>query len=397
MLPILIIFGGMKPFCFLVVASVLAFSQGVRAQEASADDEYYDVYTLIRQGDALADKGKTAQAQVKYSAAQAALKKVKDDYPLWNQKVVQYRQGYLAMKLTALPAPAAPASASGGNGAAGDEMLPAANPDEPVAFKLKWQVGKRYVRKSEQSLQVEGVSSQSKPLTQSVQQRNDQTVSVLKARDGGGVELEMQEGGYKMLDSAGTWRDVQMGAGIHAKYLTDADGKIVSVEDLPDTLTELEKAVPGRAEELKKSLTESALKYEASMFEELLGKPVKIGETWTSRVDLPSLTTNTSPMQGVEVNCKFTGWAMHDKQKCAVIEFSVAASNLATGSDSKATEKDSGKVWFDPEQGMVVEMTLKREVSLTGNMPGGAATAGVPRHLVTVVTKKLAEVSDLAK
>jgi Tfp pilus assembly protein PilF len=95
--------------CFaLILALVLACAAGAGAGEA--DDQYIDIYKVIREADALNESGQTSQALAKYSQARGALLAFRKAYPDWNVLAVNYRLDYLASKMTAvsakLPAPA---------------------------------------------------------------------------------------------------------------------------------------------------------------------------------------------------------------------------------------------------------------------------------------------------
>jgi Flp pilus assembly protein TadD len=94
--------------CFAVVmALLLAFVAGARAGEA--DDQYIEIYKVIRQADALNEGGQPSQALAKYSEARAALQAFHKAYPDWNVVAVNYRLDYLASRMTVLslqlPAP----------------------------------------------------------------------------------------------------------------------------------------------------------------------------------------------------------------------------------------------------------------------------------------------------
>ena len=86
------------------------------AQGEGVDDKYVHVYFLIREADGLNETGQTRQAVTKYLEAQAALKDLQAVYPGWNDKVINYRLGYIASKLEPLavqaPAPSVPPKAT---------------------------------------------------------------------------------------------------------------------------------------------------------------------------------------------------------------------------------------------------------------------------------------------
>ena len=82
------------------------------ARGEGVDDKYVHVYFLIREADGLNESGQTRQAVVRYLEARTALKELQALYPGWNDKVVNFRLGYIASKLEPLashaPATTAP-------------------------------------------------------------------------------------------------------------------------------------------------------------------------------------------------------------------------------------------------------------------------------------------------
>lgn len=90
----------------LVVALLLVSLAGVRA--GGADDQYFDVYKLIREADALIDSGGASPALAKYNEALTALRNFQKVYPDWNAPAVNYRLGYLTEKVAGLSAKLAP-------------------------------------------------------------------------------------------------------------------------------------------------------------------------------------------------------------------------------------------------------------------------------------------------
>src|ERR1043165_3962082 len=72
------------------------------ARGQGVDDKYVHVYFLIREADSLNENGQTRQAVIKYLEARTALKELQSLYPGWNDKVVNFRLGYIASKLEPL-------------------------------------------------------------------------------------------------------------------------------------------------------------------------------------------------------------------------------------------------------------------------------------------------------
>jgi tetratricopeptide (TPR) repeat protein len=72
------------------------------ARAQAPEDAYVKVYYLIQEADSFNEKGETQQAVNKYLEAQSALRKLKTQYPDWNEKVVTFRLNYITAKLDPL-------------------------------------------------------------------------------------------------------------------------------------------------------------------------------------------------------------------------------------------------------------------------------------------------------
>lgn len=94
---------------FHVVRTLLAtlFLGGVllSATATENDDRYYKIYGIIEHADELSKGGQADKAKAKYAEAEKALKELKQNYPLYNPKLVNARLTYLANKITALSQP----------------------------------------------------------------------------------------------------------------------------------------------------------------------------------------------------------------------------------------------------------------------------------------------------
>jgi Flp pilus assembly protein TadD len=64
------------------------------------DDQYLRIYSLIQEGDGLKNSDQATRALAKYLEAQTALTSFQKVNPDWNSKVVNYRLGYLASRIT---------------------------------------------------------------------------------------------------------------------------------------------------------------------------------------------------------------------------------------------------------------------------------------------------------
>jgi len=92
---------------FALIA-VLLLAGALLLPASETDDKYYQIYGLIEQADAFGQGGQADKALVKYRAAEKELKALKQNYPLYNPKLVTTRLNYLAEKITTLAKPAEP-------------------------------------------------------------------------------------------------------------------------------------------------------------------------------------------------------------------------------------------------------------------------------------------------
>ncbi len=77
--------------------------------QADADDQYLMIYSLLQQGDNLADSGQPQRALTQYAEAQTELQQFQKVFPDWYPNIVNFRLKYLAEKIAdvtaSLPVP----------------------------------------------------------------------------------------------------------------------------------------------------------------------------------------------------------------------------------------------------------------------------------------------------
>lgn len=402
----------MKPLLAVMILTLLLLLPTARA--AGPDDDYIVIYTLIEQGDTLNDNGDLKAARAKYVEAQSELKQLQTDNPGWNVKAINYRLNYLTSKLaqpaTQAASTATTSSAIGSTSAAPDS----AQANEPMELKLKWDLGKRYVQRMEMTQGSEtALPGSPQPMKQETKQTQDVSLSVLKERDGGGRELEMEILGMMLVSKAGG-RDVlsfdskkdasgdagkpmapmlRKMVGTHVKFLTDASGNIEGVEGFKEVLDRISEGSSALEQGMIKGMfSEDHFKEMYSAAQGLPDKPVKIGDTWPLKVEMA-----LGPLGTVVLNSQYTfkGWERHNDHKSVLLEFTGV---LTTGSDSGAgggmtieNGKTSGKMWFDPALGMVIDTTAKQGMIIKVNAQGQSLTTKVN----STVSNKLVKIADL--
>jgi hypothetical protein len=417
----------MKPFLILVAAACLMSCAVARAQTTTPDDAYFDVYNLIHKAEALEDKGRIPQAHSNYIAADHALKSLQEDFPLWQNSVVKYRLDYLRTKIAETsgmpkPAPMTAPAPSGGtmkpNSMSGETVTPG-DSTEPVTMKIKWNVGKRY--HEQLSLGAQATTSGA-GATGSIDAKltQDFAISALKELDGGGRDLQVElldttvnanvdQQGQKLAfkyDSKNPGPDsatdplgplLKNIAGAKLSFLTDASGNIASVEGLEDFVKTVGGAGAADAEALIKGMpadmnAQLQSVQPGSAF--LPDNPVKVGDSWSR-----SMTTNNDQIGNLsaKITYTFSGWSQHDDHKCAVIEFSGSVrvkppETPATNTMPADVQADiSGKTWFDPDLGTIVETSAKPALKV--EVAGGVIKVSVKLD----ADCKLVDLADIAR
>jgi hypothetical protein len=410
----------MKSVLTFALMCLLAAAPALRADTLPPEDQYFNIYSLIVKADRLVEKGREQAARTNYLEAATELKRFQEDFPLWNAKVVKYRLDYLETKL-ASSEPATPGNAPHAPGHAGNPMGgmetagKSADEGKPVELKLRWQVGKRYEQKMDMTMDTDiAIPGQSQPMQQKMTMGEGYAISALKEREGGGQELELKVTGISMnmemggrslmsFDSKNPSGDaganpvagvMQKLADMHLKMLTDANGKVESIEGFKEFIDSMGGSdAPGGADAVKGMFSEDNFKQMASM-QGLPDHPVKVGDTWPfkTEISLPALGTMV-----MDSTYTFTGWEQRDGHKCAVLSFTgniytKPAEDGATPSTVSIDDgKTSGQVLFDPALGMPVETSTIQNLTMKMSVQGQSMSTKMTQD----ISMKLAGVTDI--
>ena len=125
-----------------ITTLVLSLGLLFTAQAAGPDDSFIQAYSLIAQGDNLAQLGQKNSAIQKYRQARNDLAALQSGYPNWNAGVVSFRIKYVDQKLKAL------------GDAAPETAAPSANPAvlDPAAARREISILKRKVESLENAI-----------------------------------------------------------------------------------------------------------------------------------------------------------------------------------------------------------------------------------------------------
>ena len=87
-----------------ILSLLLIFAAVALARAQGPDEQYVQIYQLIQEADRLNEAGQSRAAVAKYIEAQDALTRFRGIYPGWNERVINYRSGYITTKLGPLSA-----------------------------------------------------------------------------------------------------------------------------------------------------------------------------------------------------------------------------------------------------------------------------------------------------
>lgn len=286
---------------------------------------------------------------------------------------------------------------------------------DSAELKVKWQVGKEYLQKIEM-VQNQEISGASLPQTmkQLVTQIQQISLSVIKQRSGGGVELEMKILGQQFetkqgdrtimkFDSASKQEDDAPTAAMFRKligakitFLTDGNGMIEKVENFDAFMNQVMAGSPPELQGiLTNMLSENTLKQMGMTSQGIPGKTVKIGDSWPQVIDMPM-----GPMGTLKLDMKYTfkGWENQDGKRTALLEHSGTVTSKKSSENSSMSMtiedgKTSGKVWFDPVLGMVLKADARQDMNMKMTMQGQDMLIKIKQTVVNT----LVSVKDIAK
>jgi len=260
-------------------------------------------------------------------------------------------------------------------------------PNDPVPMTIKWEVGKKYeMRVDIQQSTVTKQPTLPLPVTQEIDLGQNFDVSVLKALDNGGRQLQLEleggtvdvtQGGRKVLsfdsresaaqDATNPASMLRLLNGAGFQSFTDAGGRVEKVQGLDELhvwidalATPMEKAIFGQM------FDENTLKQHLSFGDLMPDHPVKIGESWSSVKNFTSATG----LLAIDMKFTFKGWEQYGGHRCAHIlqADKILPSNGSTPAGVQIEFQKgtiSSDIWFDPQLGMIVgansdqNMTLK--------------------------------------
>jgi hypothetical protein len=259
-------------------------------------------------------------------------------------------------------------------------------------MSLKWQPGKKYAIRVQVTQTTETpLPSQPQPVKSIVNFTFDYNMSVVKALDNGGQQLEMEfvddtldvaQGGNHLMtfDSARTddaaHNPARAMVGARIDFSTDAEGRVQKVEGVADLMQRISSTGKSEAPAVFKDIYgEENLKRYVTYDGSMPNRTIKIGGDWLVKKDIPTSVGSVA----VDVKSTFKNWDQHNDRKCAHIEstgnFSTKAPSTASGALMEIKKgRVLGDMWFDPELGMIVSSSADETMTINITTQGGTFT-----------------------
>jgi RNA polymerase sigma factor (sigma-70 family) len=263
----------------------------------------------------------------------------------------------------------------------------------PIEMQLKWQAGKKYVMRMEVTSTGEmKPPGQSKPVKQVFRMTQDLDFSLVKELDNGGRQLQLEFENMTMEVTAGDRKIISADSaqnsapdarnpvasllhkivGARIQYLVDAYGQVEKLEGYQELADRVAGGNPEEQAVFRQLFHENTLKQYGSFgsFVEDMRprRAVKVGDRWPVEKEVPVV----DGVLNMNLRYTFANWGRHGDHQCMRIKLTGnCLAKAAANTPNPATKTDKGKlsgeIWFDPELGMIVEITIDQNMSLSRN------------------------------
>jgi hypothetical protein len=263
---------------------------------------------------------------------------------------------------------------------------------EPILLKVKWPVGNRYTQRMNVTSSSEMTMPQSpKPVAQEVKMEQEYALEVAREREKGGRELNLEflstemevksagkvvmnvdtkgeAGAAEASDSlAASYRQL---VGAKIKYHLNERNMVEKIEGLKEFVDKATSKAPAQGKATMRSMfNEDYFKQIVEFGKHFPSKPVKPGDSWPVKTQIAM-----GPLGFVvaDLNYTFKGLEQHEKRNCAAIDFTgtLTSKPPTNGAAPAATTMNlekgtmSGKTWFDPDLGMVVDLAMDQDLMM---------------------------------
>lgn len=291
---------------------------------------------------------------------------------------------------------------------------------EPVLLQVKWPVGNRYVYRLDLDQQsLAKIPQFPKPIAQSMNMAMTYAISVLKENPDGGrelevefvaTELEIKTGDQVMMTfdsketaanesgnpAAAAFRNI---VGSKVRMETDTEGKLIKVIGAEEWVAKIA-GEPGdpMAEHLSSQFNDSFLRQIADFGRGFASHPVRVGETWPFKIELPAGKIGNLLLDS---KVTFKGRETHADHECAIlhtkgtIKGTGGSSPGAMGNMSMKDGTIDATSWFDPALGALVDSSGDQVLQLQSELPSpGGSKTSMSIDLKQKVSVKLVELGQ---
>ena len=268
-------------------------------------------------------------------------------------------------------------------------------PDGPMELKLKWPKGEQIVEEMDiKENSVLSFPGRSIPVRQDISISQQLGLTVLNESPDGEHDVEMEflsarvevPPGSKTLSNYDS-KEKSPADGVNpvakmfgkiigskVQFFLNDSNDVERIEGADVLAQKLEAVEPAnRLEHFKNFYSEGFLKQMIIANRSMPSKPVQPGDTWPAHIEF---VTRTAGAVCVDDNFTLQSWEKHGGRNCARLEFKGTITNKhETSADPARMSVDiidgrsSGVSWFDPELGLMLETTVKHDMSMVITMP----------------------------
>ncbi len=288
------------------------------------------------------------------------------------------------------------------------------NPAETQLCRLgaKWQVGSRYIYRMQMDQhRTNRTDNLAAPIDEEIQLGLTYALTVAEETSDSGHELELEFLANDLEIKVKGESVIHFSASKNATNLTDqpvpapfrkmigstvllrvaGNGRVEKVLGHELWLKTVAGDASGPAGQMVlQQFTEEFFKQLADFGRGLPARQVKPGDTWPNRDEVPAADLGKIVMTSTVSLAK---WEEHDERQLALLS---ASGNLHSEPCSQATSTPmsiehgqvTGKTWFDPAGGMLVESLVEEVLQVKGSIPS-SSSATVPTQFTSDIVQKV--------
>ena len=288
-------------------------------------------------------------------------------------------------------------------------------PGGPRELKLKWPKGEQIVEEMEIKENSEiSIPGRSIPVRQDISISQRLGLTVLNESPDGKHEVEMEflsarvevpPGSKTLSNYDSTEKSPADGVnpvakmfgriiGSKVQFFLDGSNGVERIEGADVLAQKLEAVEPAnRLEHFKNFYSEGFLKQMIIANRSAPSQPVQPGDSWPAHIEF---VTRSAGAICVDDHFTFQSWEKHGGRNCARLEFKGTITNKpGTSADAGRMSVDimdgrsSGVSWFDPELGLMLETTVKHDMSMVITMPVNSEGSADAATRVRKLTEEL--------